>query len=204
MIYSQAITDTIKVYDTMRVIVPGHITDTVRTVMTNYSSDYWLKDISGYIIGVVGLIVAGLSVYLSYIERKSQYRTKIYNQQVDLYINLIKAMANILLALKKIEQNIDKQPNDILSSLNEYSHHISVINLSEIVIWHKSDAFYNSFKSFRDLFMKFKNNIPENISKNDVDKIINELFVFYHTAWHKGALRLGIPKLTIEISNILL
>src|SRR5438874_13832326 len=46
-------------------------------------------------VGLVGVLVAGLSVYFNYRGRHNQFRQVVYSKQLDGYFEIVGAMANL-------------------------------------------------------------------------------------------------------------
>src|SRR4051812_37245109 len=53
-------------------------------------------------VGLVGALVAGLSVYFSYKGRHNQFRQVVYGRQMDAYFDIIEAMSNLFTAAQNI------------------------------------------------------------------------------------------------------
>jgi hypothetical protein len=114
----------VKVFDTLRVIVPGRITDTVRTVMTNYSGDDWFKIL---VPSVIGTIIGGsLTFGAIYFQTKSKEKKDSTTLRQQLWIELHEQFGdfvNIILQFTSIpipEENAEKE-SVIISAERENS-----------------------------------------------------------------------------------
>jgi hypothetical protein len=54
-----------------------------------------LAPVLSSVVGLVGVIVAGLSVYFNYKGRHNQFRQVVYSKQMDAYFDITEAMANL-------------------------------------------------------------------------------------------------------------
>src|SRR5437870_3459044 len=53
-------------------------------------------------VGLVGALVAGLSVYFTYKGRHNQFRQVVYNRQMDAYFDITESMSNLFTAAQNI------------------------------------------------------------------------------------------------------
>ncbi|HEY1376036.1 MAG TPA: hypothetical protein VGF55_04550, partial [Gemmataceae bacterium] len=54
-----------------------------------------LAPVLSSIVGLIGILVAGLSVYLNYKGRHNQFRQVVYSKQMDAYFEITGAIANL-------------------------------------------------------------------------------------------------------------
>src|SRR5437588_6895362 len=54
-----------------------------------------LAPILSSLVGLIGILVAGLSVYLTYKGRHNQFRQVVYSKQMDAYFEITGAIANL-------------------------------------------------------------------------------------------------------------
>jgi len=61
-----------------------------------------LAPILSSIVGLIGILVAGLSVYLNYRGRHNQFRQVVYSKQMDAYFEITGAIANLHAAAQRL------------------------------------------------------------------------------------------------------
>jgi len=61
-----------------------------------------LAQIMSSTIGLVGALVAGLSVYFTYKGRHNQFRQAVYNRQMDAYFDITESMSNLYTAAQNV------------------------------------------------------------------------------------------------------
>src|SRR3954470_21898819 len=61
-----------------------------------------LAPILSSVVGLVGVLVAGLSVYLNYRGRHNQFRQVVYSKQMDAYFEITGAIANLHAAAQRL------------------------------------------------------------------------------------------------------
>lgn len=174
-----------------------------------------MQNILNSLIGIGGLIIAGLSIYLNYKERRKYLRESLYNKQIEvinevsLYITeLYHSLYNLLdqIILIKINQN----------NSNEY--HIRKL---EIITnnWKEIEKNYNEFvKKYRtwliflpdDINIAINNfislflDIEENINNKDFDtKDIDNINNKYDRIIGSFRKFLGIKKLSDETKKLI-
>jgi hypothetical protein len=61
-----------------------------------------LAPVLSSVVGLVGVLVAGLSVYLNYKGRHNQFRQVVYSKQLDAYFEIVGAMATLHTAAQNL------------------------------------------------------------------------------------------------------
>src|SRR5437764_10060103 len=65
-------------------------------------SDLAIAQILPCAVGLVGALVAGLSVYFTYRGRHNQFRQVVYGRQMDAYFGIAESMANLYTAAQNV------------------------------------------------------------------------------------------------------
>src|SRR5438270_2362080 len=61
-----------------------------------------LAQVMGSAVGLMGALVAGLSVYFTYRGRHNQFRQVVYGKQMDAYFDITESMSNLYTAAENI------------------------------------------------------------------------------------------------------
>src|SRR5262249_13359348 len=103
-------------------------------------------------VGLVGAIVAGLSVYFSYRNRHNQFRQVVYNRQMDAYFDITEAMSNLFTSAQNILASAnpwlkaDETRARLRSSLrDEHDRFTATVNRALIVLPSKVKAAVDNF-----------------------------------------------------------
>src|SRR5437764_3042009 len=103
-------------------------------------------------VGLVGALVAGLSVYFTYKGRHNQFRQVVYGKQMDAYFDITESMSNLLTATQNILafSNAWTKAEDVRARLRaalreEHERFTGTVNRSLIVLPSKVKAAVDNF-----------------------------------------------------------
>ena len=103
-------------------------------------------------VGLMGALVAGLSVYFTYKGRHNQFRQVVYGKQMDAYFDITESMSNLLTATQKILafSNAWTKAEDVRARLRaalreEHERFTGTVNRSLIVLPSKVKAAVDNF-----------------------------------------------------------
>jgi hypothetical protein len=94
-------------------------------------------------VGLVGAMVAGLSVYFTYKGRHNQFRSVVYGRQMDAYFDIAESMAAMYTAAQNAVAYANPQSRSALRE--EHDRFTGVVNRSLIVLPSKVKAAVDSF-----------------------------------------------------------
>src|SRR5437870_5501238 len=103
-------------------------------------------------VGLMGALVAGLSVYFTYKGRHNQFRQVVYGKQMDAYFDITESMSNLLTATQNILafSNAWTKAEDVRARLRaalreEHERFTGTVNRSLIVLPSKVKAAVDNF-----------------------------------------------------------
>lgn len=115
-------------------------------------SDLAIAQIMSCTVGLMGALVAGLSVYFTYRGRHNQFRQVVYGRQMDAYFDISEAMSNLYTAAQFILKfsnpwvgNEDARARLRTSLRDEHERFIATVNRALIVLPSKVKAAVDNF-----------------------------------------------------------
>ena len=103
-------------------------------------------------VGVMGALVAGLSVYLTYKGRHNQFRQVVYGKQMDAYFDITESMSNLYTAAQNtlacsnhMRKGEDARSRFRAAVREEHERFIGAVNSSLIVLPSKVNAAVDQF-----------------------------------------------------------
>jgi hypothetical protein len=114
-----------------------------------------LAPLMSSVVGLVGVLVAGLSVYFNYRGRHNQFRQVVYSKQMDGYFEIVGAMANLHNAAQNLinfggfraKDADDAQKRFHTALREEHDQFIEKVNRWLIVLPSKVKAALDSFNA---------------------------------------------------------
>src|SRR6516225_8985313 len=117
---------------------------TSRCIMSDLPA---LAQIMTSAVGLMGALVAGLSVYFTYKGRHNQFRQVVYGRQMDAYFDITEAMSNLYTAAQNILASAnpwvkaeDARVRFCSALLAEHERFTATVNRSLIVLPSKVKA----------------------------------------------------------------
>jgi len=121
----------------------------------------FIKEIGGYIIGIGGLLIAGLSLYFNYKERIKNLRESLFNKQIE----IINELSLIITKLFQSKINLFDEISHF--SVNNQDKDEYYIKKLEIINnnWNEIEKTYNGFvEKYRTWLMFLPNDINNTIN----------------------------------------
>ncbi len=156
----------------------------------------FIKEFNGFIIGLGGLLIAGLSLYLSYKERTKNLRESLYNKQIEIINILSEDLINFN---KKFDLLFNGNWDDFKEFYNNFSEKYK---LYSIFLPNEINKSINKFIETINMILDPKfmyDDYFKRLVKEEFHKIITP----YYEIFDSFRNYLGIEKLSAETKKLL-